>query len=151
MHLGLLCCLMELGAKRSELGQKFLPQSRVRVFRDERARSTPLEPKLMFWIVSYHLGPLGFVTKLGAKHSELVKSSCHEVASVFFATNTPDPPHWTLNYCFVVFCTISVHLGPLSCLTKLGAKHSELVQKFMPRSRVGFFSRRTHPIHPIGP
>jgi len=25
------------------------------------------------------------------------KSSCHEVASKFFATNTPDPPHWTLN------------------------------------------------------
>src|SRR6185312_3575665 len=25
------------------------------------------------------------------------KSSCHEVASAFFATNAPDPPHWTLN------------------------------------------------------
>ena len=25
------------------------------------------------------------------------KSSCHEVASEFFATNAPDPPHWTLN------------------------------------------------------
>ena len=27
----------------------------------------------------------------------LYKSSCHEVASEFFATNTPDPPHWTQN------------------------------------------------------
>src|SRR6185503_14237813 len=25
------------------------------------------------------------------------KSSCHEVASEFFTTNAPDPPHWTLN------------------------------------------------------
>ena len=25
------------------------------------------------------------------------KSLCHEVASDFFATNAPDPPHWTLN------------------------------------------------------
>ena len=25
------------------------------------------------------------------------KSSCHEVASKFFATNAPDPPHWTQN------------------------------------------------------
>ena len=32
------------------------------------------------------------------------KSSCHEVASEFFATNAPNPPHWTLNSCFCVFC-----------------------------------------------
>ena len=25
------------------------------------------------------------------------KSSCHEVVSEFFATNMPNPPHWTLN------------------------------------------------------
>ena len=54
-------------------------------------------------------------------------------------TNAPDPPHWTLNSCFVVFCTIWVHLGPLSCLTKLGAKWAKLVQKFVPRSRIGIF------------
>ena len=31
------------------------------------------------------------------------KSSCHEVASEFFATITSDPPHWTLNSCFDAF------------------------------------------------
>src|SRR6185369_16627370 len=53
--------------------------------------------------------------------------------------SAPDPPHWILNTCFGVFRTICVHLGPLSCLTKLGAKRSELVQKFVRRSRVGVF------------
>src|SRR6185437_2303189 len=62
------------------------------------------------------------------------KSSCHEVTSEFFATNAPNPPHWTLNSCFGAFCTISVHLGQFGRLTKLGAKRPELVQKFVPRS-----------------
>ena len=35
-----------------------------------------------------------------------------------------------------MFHTIWVHLGPFGCLTKLGAKRAELVQKFVPRSRV---------------
>jgi hypothetical protein len=40
------------------------------------------------------------------------KSSSHEVASEFFATNAPNPPHWTLNSCFGALCTIFVHWGP---------------------------------------
>ena len=42
-------------------GQKFVPRSRVGIFRNERTRSTPLDPKLMFWCVSYYLGALGTV------------------------------------------------------------------------------------------
>ena len=38
-----------------------------------------------------------------------------------------------------MFHTIWVHLGPFGCLTKLGAKQAELVQQFVPRSRVGIF------------
>ena len=53
--------------------------------------------------------------------------------------NAPDPPHWTLNWCFGAFPTIWVHLGPFGCVTKLGTKRAELVQKFVPRSRVGIF------------
>ena len=72
------------------------------------------------------------------------KSSCHEVASEFFATNAPNPPHCTLNSYFGAFCTFLVHLGPFGCLTKLGAKRAELVQKFVPRSRVrNFRNERT--------
>src|SRR6185437_13085725 len=32
-----------------------------------------------------------------------------------------------------------MHSGPFGCHTKLGAKRAELVQKFVPRSRIGLF------------
>ena len=69
-------CVTKLGAKQAELGQKFVPRSRVRTFRNERTPSTPLNHKLMFWCVSYYLGAFGSVwlpyKKLGAKRVELV-------------------------------------------------------------------------------
>ena len=34
-----------------------------------------------------------------------------------------------------------MHLAPFGCLTKVGAKRAELVQKSMPRSRVGNFQK----------
>jgi hypothetical protein len=61
VHLEPLGSLTKLGAKRAKLVQNFVPRSRVRIFRDEHNRSTPLEPKLMFWCVSYRLGALGTV------------------------------------------------------------------------------------------
>jgi hypothetical protein len=79
------------------------------------------------------------------------KSSCHEVASEFFATNAPDPPHWTLNSCFGVFCTIRMHLGLFCCLRKLSAKQAELVQKFVPWSRVIIFHNEHTRLTPLGP
>ena len=60
MHSGPFACLTKLGAKWAELVQKFVPRSRVEIFRNERTRSTPLDPKLIFWCVSYYLG--GFRT-----------------------------------------------------------------------------------------
>ena len=54
VHSGPLGCLMKLGAKRDEQVQKFVPRSRVGIFRNERTRSTPLDPKLTFRIVSYY-------------------------------------------------------------------------------------------------
>jgi len=44
-----------------------------------------------------------------------------------------------------------VHSGPFGCLTKLGAKRADLVQKFVPRSRFGIFHNertRSTPLHP---
>ena len=79
------------------------------------------------------------------------KSLCHEVALEFFATNTPDPPHWTLNSCFGAFHTVCMHLGPLSCLTKLRAKRSKLVQKFMPRSCIELFRNERTRSTPLDP
>jgi len=61
VQLGPFGCLTELGAKRAEQVQKFVPRSRVGIFRNERTRSTPLDRKLMFWYVSYYLGAFGTV------------------------------------------------------------------------------------------
>src|SRR4026207_198781 len=65
--------------------------------------------------------------------------------------NTPDPTHWTLNYRFAAFRTIWVHLGLFGCLTKLGAKWAELVQKFVPRSRVGIYRNEHTRSIPVDP
>jgi len=51
VHLGSFRNCMKLGAKRGELVQlmqKFVPRSHVVIFCNKRARSTPLDPKLMF-------------------------------------------------------------------------------------------------------
>ena len=76
---------------------------------------------------------------------------CHEVALEFFVTKAPDPPHSSLNSCFHEFHTICVHLGPFGCLTKLGAKRAELVQKFVPRSRIGIFRNELTRSIPLDP
>ena len=98
MYSGLFGCLTKLGGKRAELVQKFVPRSRVGIFRNERTRSN----------------------------------------------------HCTLNWCFGAFRIISVHSGLFGCLTKLGAIRDELVQKFVPRSRVRIFRTeliRSTPLH----
>ena len=60
----------------------------------------------------------------------------------FFTPNASDPYHWTLNTCFGVFLSVWVHLEPFRYCTKLAAKRAKpvkLMQKFVPRSRVGIF------------
>ena len=61
VHLGPFGCLPKLGTKRAELVQKFVPRSCIGIFRNKRTRSTPLDPKLTFWCVSYYLGAFGTV------------------------------------------------------------------------------------------
>ena len=99
MHFGLFGCLTKLSVERAELVQKFVPRSRVGIFCSERTRSTPLDPKLTFWCVSYNLDAFG--TK--------------------------------------------------GCLTKLGAKRADLVQKFVKRSRVGIFHNERSQSTPLDP
>ena len=97
----------------------------------------------MFWCVLYNFGAFGTVwlsyetrCKTGRTRA---KVRATKSLRNFFATNAPDPPHWTLNSCFGTFHTIWVHLVLFGCLTKVGAKQAKLGQKFVPRSRVGIF------------
>ena len=60
----------------------------------------------------------------------------------FFATNTPDPQHYTLKSCFGAFLSVWVHLELFCYYTKLSAKRAKLVQlmqKFVPRRLVKIF------------
>ena len=72
----------------------------------------------------------------------------------FFATNTPDPHHWTLKTCFGVFLSVWVHLEPFLYCTKLAVKRAKLVQlmqKFVPRSRVRIFRNERSRSTPLEP
>ena len=122
-----------------------MPRSRFGIFHKEHTQSTPFDPKLTFWCVSYYLGafgtiwlPYGTRCKTGRTSAKVraTKSRWH------FSQRThqihPIGPQ-TQN--FGVFCTIWEHLGPFGCLTQFGSKRAELVQKFVPRSRVRIFCK----------
>jgi hypothetical protein len=67
VHFGPFHYCTKLGAKRAklvQLMQKLMPRCRCRIFRNESSRSTPLDPKLMFWCVCFHLGAFGTVSSL---------------------------------------------------------------------------------------
>ena len=88
-----------------QLVQKFVPQSRISIFRNERTQSSPYDPKLIFWHVScfgaFHsvwvrLESFFYCRKLGAKWAELVQLMQKFMPESYigiFATSGPDPPH----------------------------------------------------------
>ena len=128
--------------------QKYGPRSHVGIFRNEPTQSTPLDPKLMFSWVLYHLGGFGTVwlpyetrCQTGRTSAKLRATKSHRNFLV----------HLTLNSCFTEFCTIWLHLEPFGCLTKLGAKRVELVQKFVPWSRVRIFRNERTRSSPLDP
>ena len=118
--------------------QKFVQRCPVRIFCNECSRSTPLEPKLMFWCVCFRLGAFWNTPNQCNKCKRLGR----DVLLESFATNAPDLHYWTLNSCFGVFLSIWVHLEPFRYCTKLAAKRAKLVQlmqKFVPRCHVRIF------------
>jgi hypothetical protein len=71
----------------------------------------------------------------------------NKVASKFVATNAPDPLHWHQNSCFGAFQTVSL-LHESRCKTgRTGAINAQVCKTKLRQN----FSRRTHPIHSIGP
>ena len=137
--------------------QKLVQRCLVRIFWNERSRSTLLDRKLMFWCVSFLLGAFGTV-------SLLHKTCCKTRQTVqlmqkfvpwclvrIYATNAPDPHHSSLRSSFGVFLSVRVHFGPFRYCTKHGAKRAKLVQlmqKFVQRCLVRIFrnerSRSNH-------
>ena len=142
---------MKLSPKRVKLVQlmlKFVPQSRIVIFRKERTRSTPLEPNSCsgaFRSVWVHLSMFRYYMKLGAKRVELVQlmhkfvpQSCIRIFRKERTGSTPLEPY----SCSGAFRSVSVHLAMFRYCTKLGAKRVKLVQlmkKFVPRNRIRVF------------
>jgi len=146
VHSGPFCCLMKLGAKRAELVQKFVKRSRIGIFRNECTQSTPLDPKLTFWCVSYYLGAFGTAwlpyetrCKTGRTRAKVRATKSRRTFRKERTRSTPLDN--ILTFWFVR--TIWVHSGLFSCLTKLVAKRAEQVQKFVPRSRVEIFRNKS--------
>ena len=154
VHLGPLGCLTKLGAKRAKLMQKFVPRSRIGIFRYESTRSTPLEPIscfAAFHTVWVHLRPFGCLTKLGAKHFELLQKFVPRRRVRVFrdehTLSTPlDPKHmlWCVLYHLHAF-------GAVRLPYETRGKTFRISVKFRATKSRRSFSRRTHPIHPIGP
>ena len=111
-----------------------MPRRHARIFCNEWTRSTPLDPKLMLWCVSFRLGAFGTVSllhKTCCKNCQTVQlmQKCVPWCLVrIYATNAPDPHHSSLNSSFGVFLSVRVHFGPFRYCTKLGAKCAKLVQ-----------------------
>ena len=115
VHSGQFGCLTKLGAKRAELVQKFVPQSRVGIFRNERTRSTPFDHELKFWCVSYSLGAFGTVwlpyetwCKMGRTSAFVPRSRVGIFRNEQTRSNSLDPKltFWCVSYHMGAFGTI---------------------------------------------
>jgi len=129
----------ETRCKMGRTSAKFVPRGHVGIFHNELTRSAPLDPKLTFWCVSYYLGAFGAVL-LHYETRCKTGRTCAKVRAVMSRRNflqrmhpTPLDPKLTF-WCVLYYLVAS---RPFGYLTKLSAKRAELVQKFVPRSRVG--------------
>ena len=125
-----------------------------RNFSQQTTRSTPLDPNLMFRCISYYLGAFGTVccvTTLSSKWAKLVqKFDPRSRFGIFHSECTRSTPlDAKLMFWFVLDFLDA--FGPFGCLTKLNAKLAELVQKFVPRSRVLSFRNKHTRLSPLGP
>ena len=114
VHLGLFGCLMRLGAKWAELVQNFVPRSRIGIFRNKHTRSTPLDPKLTFWCVSYYLGAFRTVwlpyetrCKTGRTSAKLRATKSHHNFSQQTQPILPIGPKTNVLVCFIPFGCIA--------------------------------------------
>ena len=67
VHFGPFRFCTKLGAKRAKLVQllqNLVQRCLIGIFRNECSRSTPLDPKLIFWCVSFRLGAFGTISQL---------------------------------------------------------------------------------------
>ena len=155
MHSGPFGCLTKLGAKRAELVQKFVPRTCIGIFRNERTRSTPLDPKLTLWCFSYYLGAFGTVRMPYETRCKTGRTSAkvHAVRSHRNYSQRTHPIHPPLDPKLLFWC-VSYYLGafgtiwmPYETRCKTGRTSAKVRATNLHQN----FSQQTHPIHPIVP
>ena len=104
---GTVCLPYKTRCKTSRSGAKVRAMKSCQNFSQRTHPIHPIGPKthvssrfILFWCIWDCSVVLQYSVQNGPSWC---KSSCHEVASEFFATSAPDQPHWTLNSCFGVF------------------------------------------------
>ena len=152
VHSGPFSCPKKLGAKRAELVQKFGKRSCIGIFRNEPTRSTPLDPKLTFWCISYYLGAFGAVwlpyeprCKTSRTSAKFVPQSYVRIFCNERSRTTPLDPKltfWCVSYYLGAFETVWL---PYETRCKTGRTSAKVRAT---KSRRNFLER-THPIHPI--
>ena len=132
--------------------QKFVQQCLVRIFHNERSRSTPLDPKLIFWCVSFRLGAFGTVSllhKTRCKWANLVQLMQEFVPQSPVRISRNRRSRSTQLDPKLMFSCVSYRLGAfgtIMLLHKLDAKCAKLVQlmqKFVPRCLRNFHNERS--------
>ena len=151
--MGQIVCLTNLGAKRDELLQKFVPRSCVGFFCNECTRSTLLDSKLTFWCVSYYLAVFGIVwllygtrCKTGRTSAKVHATKSHRNFSQRIHSIHPIDSKltvWCVSYYLGAFRTVWL---PYETRCNTGRTSAKVCATKSRRN----FSQRTHPIHPIG-
>jgi len=124
------------------------------IFSQQRHRSTPCDPKLIFWCVRaiwVQSGLFGCLTKLGAKWAELVQKFVPRSRVRIYhnesTRSTPLDPKLT-------FCCVSYYLGAFGTAWlpyETRCKTGQTSAKVRATKSRRIFSQRMHPIHHIGP
>ena len=154
MHSGPFGCLTKLSAKSAELVQKFVLRGHVGIIRNERTGSTPLDPKLTFWCVSYYLGAFGTAwlpyetrCKTGRTSAKVCATKSRQNFCNECTRSTPLDPK-------LMFCCVSYYLGAFGTVWFLygtRCKTGRTSAKVRATKSRRNFSQQTHPMHPIGP
>ena len=154
MHSRPFGCLTKHGAKRADLVQKFVPQSRFGIFHNERTPSTPLDIKMTFWCISYYLCAFGTIwspfetrCKTGRTSAKVRATKSRRAFRNERTRSTPLHPKltfWCVSSYLCAFVTVWL---PYETRCKIGRCSAKVCATKSCRN----FSQRTHLIHPIAP